>query len=198
MTKPIQFDRQAVLNAAFDIFRTEGLGALSVRKIALAAGSSTAPIYSCFSGIDEIREALLEDALDRLIQYTEVTYTKNNFLNTGVGVLELAKQYPIVYRTIFMENEKGRDLFRKLFEANRKQMQGTAFLSSLTEAACDTVLDKLSVYTHGLAALICAGILENTDTEHLIALLDETGEDIIRAAVYRAANRVNHESSKTC
>lgn len=198
MTKPIQFGRQAVLDAAFEIFSHEGLGALSVRKIALGAGSSTAPVYSCFSGIDEIREALLEDSLARLIQFTEKTYTDNLFLNTGIGVLEFAKQYPVVYRTIFMENANGRDLFRKLTEANRKQMRRVPFYAAFSDIESDAILDKLSIYTHGLAAMILAGILENTETSHLIALLDETGDDIIRSAVRRSTNTEKNGPQSPC
>ncbi len=198
MPKPIQFDRQSILDAAFEIFSHEGLSSLSVRKIALAAGSSTAPIYSSFSGIDEIRESLLQDSLSRLIEFTEKSYTENLFLNTGVGVLEFAKQFPVVYRTIFMENENAGALFRKLTEVNRKQLPKIDYLTSLTAGERDLILDKLSIYTHGLAAMICAGILENTDTACLIALLDETGDDIIRATIHRSQAYGKHDSHMPC
>ncbi len=57
MPKNTFFTRDMLLDAAFEIFREEGLEAVSVRRIAAVTGSSTAPIYSCFANVEEMREA---------------------------------------------------------------------------------------------------------------------------------------------
>ncbi len=184
MPKDTVFTREDILDAAFDIFRREGLNALSVRKIAALVGSSTAPVYSCFSGIDEIREALMREAFERLIRYTEKTYTEDIFLNIGLGMLEFAKDYPIVYRTIFLEDARGRDMFRRFSETSMIQMRKEPSLLIFSDAEIESILDKLTVYTHGLAAMICAGIIENPSAESLYTRLAQTGGDIIGATAF--------------
>lgn len=184
MPKKIQFSREDILEAAFDLFRKEGLYALSVRKIAGRVGSSTAPVYSCFSGIDEIRESLMREAFERLIRYTEKSYTADIFLNIGVGMLEFAKDFPVVYRTIFLEDARGRDMFQRFSETNRIQMRKEKSLAIFSDREIESILDKLTVYTHGLAAMICAGIIEDTSMQSLSARLAQTGGDIIGATAF--------------
>lgn len=184
MPKETQFTRKDILDAAFDIFRREGLNALSVRKIAALVGSSTAPVYSCFSGIDEIREVLMQEAFERLIRYTGKNYTEDIFLNIGVGMLLFAKDYPVVYRTIFLEDARGRDMFRRFSETSKIQMRKEPNLLIFSDEEIESILDKLTVYTHGLAAMICAGIVEDPSTESLVDRLRATGGDIIGATAF--------------
>lgn len=184
MPKETQFTREDILDASFDIFRREGLNALSVRKIAAVVGSSTAPVYSCFSGIDEIREALMQEAFERFICYTGKTYTGDIFLNIGVGMLEFAKDYPIVYRTIFLEDARGKDMFSRFSGTSKVQMRKEPSLRIFNDAEIESILDKLTVYTHGLATMICAGIIKNPSAESLYTRLAQTGGDIIGATAF--------------
>jgi len=58
--------RQAILDAARDLFTTEGYRNVSIRKIAERIEYSPAAIYSYFSGKDDIYLALAEDGFRRL------------------------------------------------------------------------------------------------------------------------------------
>ncbi len=184
MPKEPTYNRVDILNAAYEIFRMEGLNALSARKIGAMAGASTAPVYTCFSSIDEIKEALMVKAFEHLLRYTEESYTEDIFLNIGIGMLEFAKDYPIVYRTIFLEDERGRDMFRRFSEASNIQMRKEPSLRVFSDAEIELILNQLTVYTHGLAAMICAGIIENPSTESLCARLSDTGSRIIGATAF--------------
>ena len=58
--------REALLAAAHDLLATEGPGALSVRRIAAAAGMSTMNVYSRFGGKDGVLDELFVAGFDRL------------------------------------------------------------------------------------------------------------------------------------
>ncbi len=58
--------REALLAAAHDLLATEGPGALTVRRIAAAAGMSTMNVYSRFGGKDGVLEELFLDGFRRL------------------------------------------------------------------------------------------------------------------------------------
>jgi AcrR family transcriptional regulator len=186
MPKPVTFTRESILIAAFDIFALEGLQAISARGIASRIGASTAPVYSCFSSIDEIRSELMQISLRRLLEYTEKEYTPDYFLNIGVGLLEFVKDYPRVYRAMFLEEEGNREIFEQFRLKNRVQMRKEPTISAFSEAQLENILAKLTVYTHGLAALICANMLDDTSTGNLIALLDDAGSAMIGYAAFRA------------
>lgn len=179
MPKPVTFTRESILDAAFQIFARDGLQSISARGIASRIGASTAPVYSCFSSIDEIRGELMQLSLARLLAYTETEYTKDVFLNIGVGLLEFVKEYPRVYRAMFLEEDGNRAIFEQLREKNRIQMRKEPSLAPFSDAQLDIILRKLTVYTHGLAALICANMLEDNSTADLIAQLQDAGSAII-------------------
>ena len=58
--------RDALLAAAHDLLATEGAGALTVRRIAAAAGMSTMNVYSRFGGKDGVLDELFIDGFRRL------------------------------------------------------------------------------------------------------------------------------------
>jgi hypothetical protein len=55
-----------------------------------------------------------------------------------------------------------------------------------SDAEIDTILEKLTVYTYGLSAMICAGVMTETSNEDLIRILGQTGRDIIGATAFFA------------
>jgi len=188
MPKSVTFTRESILNAAFEMFAQEGLSSISARGIGSRIGASTAPVYSCFTGIDGIRSELLQISLRRLLEYTEKEYTPDLFLNIGVGLLEFVKEYPRVYRAMFLEEDGNREIFEQFRVKNLVQMRKELNLSPFSELQLDDILRKLTVYTHGLAALICANMLEDKSTTNLIALLDDAGSAMIGYAVFRTGN----------
>ena len=188
MPKPVTFTRESILTASYEIFAREGLDSLSARGIGSRIGSSTAPIYSCFSSIDEIRSELMQISLRKLIEYTEKEYTSDLFLNIGVGMLEFVKDYPRVYRALFLDGDGNREIFEQFRIRNLAQMQKEKNLAAFGESQMSDVLRKLTVYTHGLAALICANMLDDTSTGNLAALLEDAGAAMIGYSAFCAGN----------
>jgi AcrR family transcriptional regulator len=60
--------RRALLDAAHDLLASEGPGALTVRRIAAAAGVSTMNVYSRFGGKDGVLDELFNDGFRRLCE----------------------------------------------------------------------------------------------------------------------------------
>ena len=57
---------QAILNAARDLLASDGVEALTVRRIAAAAGGSTMNVYSRFGGKDGVVDALFVEGFEEL------------------------------------------------------------------------------------------------------------------------------------
>src|SRR5215213_5805048 len=60
--------REALLAAAHDLLAREGAAALTVRRIAAAAGVSTMNVYSRFGGKDGVLDALLIEGFEKLTE----------------------------------------------------------------------------------------------------------------------------------
>lgn len=66
MARPIDDQGRALLDAASELLTTEGIAALTVRRIATAAGCSTMGVYSRFGGKDGVLEELYKEGVRRL------------------------------------------------------------------------------------------------------------------------------------
>ena len=184
MPPNIVFSKEQIINTAFEIFREEGINGISVRKLAVRLNSSTAPIYTSFKNIEEIKELLLEKSLKLLLTYTQQKYTSHVFLNIGVGMLEFARDYKIIYKTLFMENSDNQHILKEFNRENLIQMKKEKGLLIFEEQDLKIMIDKLCVYTHGLAAFLCAGMLEDDSKEDFINELQEMGGYVIGAIAF--------------
>ena len=55
-----KFTKEEIIDAAFDIAKVDGLGAITVRKVAQKLNSSIAPIYVNFKDIDELIQEVMK------------------------------------------------------------------------------------------------------------------------------------------
>lgn len=185
MPRETLFTREEIIEAAFNIFAAEGMTTISARKVAASLGCSTAPVYTSFSSMDELKGLLLDKALELLSDYTQRMYTPHVFLNMGVGMLEFAKDYPLVYRTLFLEGNTYQFILSEFMRRNLIQMKKDPALRVFDEPELQSILDKLTAYTHGLAAFICADMLEHQTTAHFIDSLQDAGGDIMVATALK-------------
>lgn len=186
MPRESTFTKDEIVQAAFEVFAREGMAAISARRVALQLNCSTAPVYTAFGSMNDLKNMLLARALELLLAFTQRNYTHNIFLNIGVGMLEFAKQYRLIYRTLFLEDNTYEHILKEYNRQNLLQMKKEMHLGLFSDEELKSILFKLTVYTHGLAALICADMLEHSSLKQLIETLHDVGENIIGATAHRA------------
>ena len=107
MPPKAKITRDMILDAAFELVRTQGQGSLNVRTLAKRLGCSTQPILYNF--------ATMEELMDDLYQKADAYHTASILPRAGEGpdaLLMLGLNY-----VRFGHEEKH--LFRFLFESNR-------------------------------------------------------------------------------
>jgi len=179
------YTREDILDAALALVREEGLPGLSVRKIAEALGCSTAPVYTYCKDMEEVREAVMEKALELLMEYTDRAYTGDAFLNVGVGLLVYARENPVLYRELFLNGSRFSHMLRKFNDSRIITLQNESHGVYLGPDKVKAIYDKLAVFTHGLAAMVCAGMLSDTSDGFFVQTLGEVGSDFYGSALYR-------------
>jgi AcrR family transcriptional regulator len=97
--------RGALLAAAHDLLATEGPGALTVRRIAAAAGVSTMNVYSRFGGKDGVLDELFVDGFRRLTAKMQTSPSSNDPLadlrQCGACYRQFALENPTYYSLMF-------------------------------------------------------------------------------------------------
>ena len=185
MPPKAKYGREEILNGALSIASREGLDKLSVRRIARDLGCSTTPVYSTFRSMPELEASLISRVIDILISYTEKEYTDNLFLNIGIGIVFFAREYRKLYRVLFLESDKFKEMLERFHYSTDLQMKKAQISQLIDEEERKDILRKMWIFTHGLATLISTGYIENESDEFIIDLLGRTGGDVISSTIYQ-------------
>ena len=106
MPPSVRFSREAVLTAAYELCRREGPNALNARSVAKELGGSTQPIFRLFSGMDELKQAVIELALktwkDSLQE--RIHTSRFPYLSIGMSFLLFARDEPELFKLLFMRD----------------------------------------------------------------------------------------------
>ena len=62
MPPKVKYTKDAMTEVAYQMVREKGEESLSARNLAARLGTSTAPIFTAFANIDEVRGAVVERA----------------------------------------------------------------------------------------------------------------------------------------
>ena len=100
MPPKFKFSREQIVEAGLDIVRQGGWDALTTRSLADALGSSSRPIYSFFSSMAELEEAIVIRAAEMMRATMLREITGDPWHDHGIGYALFAKEEPRLFRCI--------------------------------------------------------------------------------------------------
>lgn len=106
MPPSVRFSREAVLNAAYQLIRREGVEALNARSVARELGGSTQPIFRLFSGMEELKQAVIELTLQtwKASLGQRLQTSRFPYLTIGMAYLLFARDEPELFKLLFMRD----------------------------------------------------------------------------------------------
>ncbi len=154
MAKRQKIGKSEVLSAAAEVVQRGGEGALSVRAIAAALGSSTQPVYSRFKSIGEVRIALYEEAKRRYHAAIEAYLSAaglSRYEAYGRGFVKFSIEEKGLFRFLFLgENRASVPFEDPFFEEITAEMMS---LYHMDEACARAFHGDMGVFSYGLAVL---------------------------------------------
>ena len=182
MPPKITFTREDVVDAAFDIVREGGLKDLSARKIAEHLNSSTAPVYSYFASMDELKLAVLGRAEAMMLEYARRPYTSSVFLNMGTGLTEFARDNRALFHAMFLENNDSLEIINSFYRSLSDEVMKDDLVSTIPEGERREVMRRMAIFTHGFASMVCVGLVKDVDKKFIIKTMYDMGRDVIDCA----------------
>ena len=145
--------REMILERAFAMFCQEGMEAVNARSVAKALNCSTQPIFSYYSGMEDLKStldakahALFDDALKAALA------VKGNPVDVCCAYLRFACEQPRLFAHLFLRaGLDGRSL-TDLAEMDAALLAGVRSQIADEQKSKD-VCASLLVYAHGLSAL---------------------------------------------
>ena len=164
-----KFTKEDVVTAALGIARERGIEAVSAREVGARLGCSTRPVFTYFSGMDELQSAVRDSAFEIFLWYLKVAdgYSPA-FKMRGMQMIKFAQDEPKLFQLLFMTRNKEADFAEYIktcivgFEADEKTIQDIYRIDS---SAVETIFNQLWVYTYGICVLCASGACSFTQQE---------------------------------
>lgn len=154
--------KAAVLEAALDIVKNEGIEQVSARSVAARLKCSTQPIYSLFASMEELKANAYSRALDCAMEaiwgYADDRYIPE--LRLVIGYFHLARQEKLLFRSVYLSDyshlhpEKTKSVGEEMMLTH---LPKSIRLQSLDEKGLNRIIEKLSIFIAGLGAMLNAG-----------------------------------------
>jgi AcrR family transcriptional regulator len=177
------FSESDIIHSSLKIVREKGFKQLSAREVARELISSTRPVYENFHSMDELKKTVLQRIVDLLYDYVTRQYTKNAFLNTGVGYVLYARDHKEFFKAIFLEGNDSGDIIDEMLRKLDKAVVTVRELKKLSAAERKELLRNGWIYTHGFAMMVFSGYMKNNQDKYIIRTLADAGPIFIEDAL---------------
>ena len=159
---------QMILDTAFAMTREEGFSNVTARRVASRVGCSTQPIFRVYKSMDELWDAVYDQAADFFQDYYKV-YPKTGktpFSNLVMAYISFAREEKHLFELLFVNGRAGRKGMYELlngnsgsvvYEANLARIQGCSDPGGL--------FTKIWIFIHGAACMSLTGDYDLPDIE---------------------------------
>ncbi|MGZ9586466.1 TetR/AcrR family transcriptional regulator [Paenibacillus marinisediminis] len=162
--------RDIVLEAALGLVREEGIDAVNARNVAKRLGTSTQPIFSHFSSMEELREAIYAYAehLYNAAMLTAMQSGGNGFLAMGLAYIRFARTEKKLFQLLFMSGRLRQEKVADITGTTEGDDQVIAMIGSITGLSVDQARKLYAgiwFTTHGIASLVATNSSTMDDEE---------------------------------
>lgn len=148
---------EQILDAAFELVRSEGASALNARSLAAALGVSTQPIFSHFRNMPMLRLALEERIVSFYQNFLDQGKRKGDFpayKGEGMAYIDFARQEPKLFSMMFLSPREGIPQEDAYYRETVKELSEQ---SGLEESAAGRMHLEMWLFVHGIASMQATG-----------------------------------------
>ena len=154
--------KQDIINTAVDIVRMQGEQGLNARNLATAMGCSTQPIFSNFTGMEELYFCVIQRAEEINKAYIDEEIARGQFPSykaSGMAYIRFANEEKELFKLLYMRDRSGSEIPQE----NKLTSQMEGFVHSNTGLVGDKMkLFHLEMWAavHGIATMYATGFLD--------------------------------------
>lgn len=176
MPPRIKYTRERILDGALEMTRGRGVAELSARSLAEFIGCSTGPVFTHFKTMDELLEAVVDEATRRFVESVESASAKGDagddpLLSLAHGWLSFVMMEPRLYETLFVHPHRWHKKWGPLRRRLAAEMETSSIYSGLSADQCDALVGRASIVLHGIGLELWSGRLAPVAVDELIAAL---------------------------
>jgi AcrR family transcriptional regulator len=167
-----------IVEAAYELTRAGGWESVSARSLARKLGSSTMPLYSSLSSMDEIKAEVTGKAAELMNGYQRKPFDQNPLMSSAIGYIAFARDEPRLFGFLYRDRPPGPPGGKSVDRdgSGARQAFAESGVAELEDQAGfaldDPMILKNWIFVHGLASLLSARVLDLAD-ERIKSLLVE-------------------------
>lgn len=173
MPPKVKVTKEDIIKTALEIVRSGGAEAINARSIAAELGCSTQPIFSNFSSMEELEEAVISAAHDIYLGFLESEAKSGKYPEYkafGMAYIRFAKQERELFKLLFMYDRQGVELDTSAdFEVSVEYIMKA---SGMTRERAKLMHLEMWICVHGIATIVATSFLK-LDTELISSMLTD-------------------------
>lgn len=174
MPPTVRFTRDAVLHAACQLMRREGMEALNARAIAKELGGSTQPIFRLFTNMEDLRRELILYVARQFQAHAEADMAQSDspYIQLCTTYLLYGRDEPELFKLLFMRERvsegqySDQTNFDLVFNIIKKE-------TPLDDETALRFFERTWLFIHGLAVCIATKYIPCQDERYLISMVKE-------------------------
>lgn len=194
MARSSSFTKEEIINAALELTREQGFGAVTARAIGKKLGTSYRPICSYFQSMAQLHQSVIAAANGLFQSYLREDMASGKYppyKASGMAYIRFAGEEKELFKLLFMRNrEKGEksklaDEADMLVELIRKQVE-------LSQESARMFYLEMWAYVHGIAVMTATDFYDWSEE-----LCSQTLTDMYHGLKYKYENQNGTEASKS-
>jgi len=174
MPPTVRFTRDAVLHAACQLMRREGMEALNARAIAKELGGSTQPIFRLFTNMENLHRELILYVARQFQAHAEADMAQSDspYIQLCTTYLLYGRDEPELFKLLFMRDRvsegqySDQTNFDLVFNIIKKE-------TPLDDETALRFFERTWLFIHGLAVCIATKYIPCQDERYLISMVKE-------------------------
>lgn len=175
MPPTVRFTRDAVLHAACQLMRREGMEALNARAIAKELGGSTQPIFRLFTNMEDLHRELILYVARQFQAHAEADMAQSDspYIQLCTTYLLYGRDEPELFKLLFMRDRvsegqySDQTNFDLVFDIIKKE-------TPLDDETALRFFERTWLFIHGLAVCIATKYIPCQDERYLISMVKES------------------------
>lgn len=187
MARKTQISKEVILETALKMLIRNGYSAVNIKTLSKEIGCSTQPLVWHFENMEGLRKALADYALKYANEKMRPSAdgAVNAFKQVGRAYIKMALYEPKLFQFVFLNGSgcypTGNENMLTEEKDHAQLIKTIAKEFQISEQNAGQYLQNTVIYTHGLAALIAAGMMCISE-EKIMELMERAGNNFLMQA----------------
>lgn len=154
-----KYTKEEIISAAYELTREKGIDAVAAREVGKRLNTSSSPIFTIWSSMDELKKEVRNLAKQKYREYmADIFDYTPSFKEFGMRCVGFAAEEPNLFRLLFLTKGEEhspyvriKQEFESLFIALVEEIKNQFGLS---ESDAEDLLSQMIIFANGIAAFV--------------------------------------------